>query len=334
MGNQQNKFIVKRVCDSEIKSMEWWIEGLVPKEAFCLLAGEGGAGKSSFIVYLAERLANMGLTVLLITSEGNGGMAYHKRMSDTNAKLDNLLWLDLNGEANVNFALPTIKDIAEIVDSNGVDVLFLDPITMFATGDTNKGQQVRSLLTPFDRLSTSKKITIFGLAHFNKPEKHAKKVKYCITGSAEWTNVPRLVYCLGKKDERLGYVVLAKANDTKDERAWAVEYEPTELSRRATNVFECDYGTADEALSNKTSVYDADKNTPPDIMLKIADKFKFKPFTIADIERMGLSGRTFRLYKDSKWVLKDGTKMGEGKGRPQERFVLSGLLTEQVSKEH
>lgn len=324
------KFIVKRVCDSEVKPLEWWMEGLVPKEAFCLLAGEGGAGKSSYIVFLAEQLAKQGLTVLFVTSEGNGGSAYRRRMSDLSINYDNLLWLDLNGENNPNFDMPTIKELGEIVDENKVNVLFIDPITMFAKGDTNKGQQVRSLLTPFDRLSTSKKMTIIGLAHFNKPEKNAKKVKYCITGSMEWINVPRLAYCLGKKDDYLGYAILVKANDTKDERAWAIEYQPNELARTAIGVSECDYETANEILSNKTSSYES-KNNPPDIILKLAQEYKFKPFSVIDVEKLGLSERTFREYKNSKWLLKAGEVKNDKRGRPQEQFRVSGLLTDYIN---
>ena len=322
-----DKFIIRKICDSEVKPLEWWIEGLVPKEAFCLLAGEGGAGKSSYIVYLAEHLACKGLNVLFITSEGNGGAAYRRRMSDLGTRYDNLFWLDLNSERNPNFDMPTVKEIGEIVDKYKIDVLFLDPITMFAKGDTNKGQQVRSLLTPFDRLSTSKKMTVFGLAHFNKPEKNAKKVKYCITGSAEWINVPRLVYCLGKKDDFLGYIALVKANDTKDERAWEINYQPTELARVAIDATECAYEIANEILSNKTSSYES-SDIPPDIVLSLAQNYKFKPFSVADVEKIGLSKNTFKNYKNSKWIIKAGESKCDRKGRPQELFCVSGELTD------
>jgi len=325
-----NKFEVKRICDSEVRPLEWWIEGLVPKESFCLLAGEGGAGKSSYIVFLAEQLVKQGLTVLFITTEGNGGASYRRRMSDLNALYDNLLWLDLNTEINSDYDMPTLKELGDIIEENKVDVLFIDPVTMFAKGDTSKWYQVRGLLTPFDRLSTSKKMTIIGLAHFNKPGEKARKVKYCVTGSVEWINVPRLVYCLGKKDDYLSYVILAKANDTKDERAWAVEYRPNKLARAATGVTECDYDTADEELSSKTSNYES-KKTPPDIILRLAQKYNFKPFSVADVEKLGLSTNTFKTYKDSKWLLKTGEVKSDGRGRPQEMFSVSGLLAEYIN---
>jgi len=332
-GTVSNKFPIKKVTDSTLKPLEWWIEGLVPKESFCLLAGEGGAGKSSYIVYLAEKLAReQGLNVLFITSEGNGGSGYRKRMKDPNSELNNLFWMDLNSDNNPDFEYPSMKDIKDAIDKNHIDVLFIDPITMFANGDTNKGPQVRKLLSPFDRLATKHKITIFGLAHFNKPEKTAKQVKYCITGSVEWLNCSRLVYCLGKKDSETGYIVLSKANETKSDRGWVIKYEPNELSRKAVKTIECDFSEANKALSSKTSNYE-DNNEPPKIISKLFDIFSYGEFTIDDVKNAGLSPDTFNCYTKSDWLLVEKRKNVNGKGAPKNIYRISGKMFKESQEE-
>jgi hypothetical protein len=167
---------------SELKKIDfgnqgWWIESLIPKDAFVTLAGVSGEGKTWLAYSMAnsivsgenflgqEKFKTICGNVLYLDAE-NGNRIIQKRGKQLglNDKLSfiNLADFSLNEESAVN-------ELADVIAKEKINVVFLDTFRAIAGGiKEEKADEIRAFFNRFKSLR-DRGVSFVFLDHHRKP---------------------------------------------------------------------------------------------------------------------------------------------------------------------
>ena len=173
---------------------EWLpgLEGLVLKGEFTMLAGDGGAGKSTTAAGWIAALSRKGVTVLYLAERSL--KATRKKLQAAGADFDQVLTFDMRQFTDVRQGISYIE---AAMRERGVQLLILDPLNHFLPAgtdghkDSSFSQAIRNLLD----LSAMEGLTVLGLHHLNKDDK-ADPIRR-LMGGAGYVNKPGHVLGLG-----------------------------------------------------------------------------------------------------------------------------------------
>lgn len=169
----------KAIEAKDVKAEEYEHFGgnLLPKGCLSILAGSGGAGKSVFMCYLAERLCTEG-RVAIVSNEEEASKIKTRLSEDAKITI-------ISFSSNPDNSKLTKEDLLDIVDN--YDIVFFDSlITISSDGDLNKASSVESLLSPFiSKLAGTNKALMI-LHHTNKG--NASSLKDMVSGSERVTS--------------------------------------------------------------------------------------------------------------------------------------------------
>jgi hypothetical protein len=161
------------------KRLDWLWPGWIPKANITVLAGDGGIGKSHFLVGLAARLSlgdgvNGGVpgNTLIMSAEDTAESVILPRLVAAGANTsrvmeiyaDNTLWkrsLTLSGD---------IDSIASAIEKYSVDLLIIDPGSSFLDDsvESHNDKSMRRALGPLAGVAMQQNTAIVYLAHLNK----------------------------------------------------------------------------------------------------------------------------------------------------------------------
>ena len=171
--------------ETEEKTPEWLISGYIPKRKITVLAGDGGAGKTTIWCAIAAAVSsgqpcfldqdNPFLDqaepgkVLFFSSEDSAEYTLRGRIRRAGGKLGNVSYLDLTDSrfSEIKFNAPLLE---EIIETYKPTLVIFDPIQSFIPPDVQMGQRnaMRACLNPLVGLGEKYNVTFLIIVHTNK----------------------------------------------------------------------------------------------------------------------------------------------------------------------
>jgi putative DNA primase/helicase len=191
--------------------LEWMWWPFVPQGMVTLIFGEGGVGKSTITLDMAARMSRGRLmpdfggesnstapaSVLILTKEDDVSRIIRPRLEAARADLTRVHMVghrDHNDPAQFSPIQQLDSNLAqlesEIVRLGDVKLVIIDPVTDFSGKlDLYRDSDIRTLLTPLNRLAARHDLSIIILVHINKKED--QRARYRAMGGVGFINVPR-----------------------------------------------------------------------------------------------------------------------------------------------
>ena len=197
----------------EFPEASWWIEDLIPKNAFVIIASISGEGKSWSAYTMAKNIAegenflgqhnfktNKG-TVLYIDAE-NSPKEIQRRCRKLGYRDNNkLLFLPVS-DFNINNKVIADK-LKDIIHKNKIDLVIVDTFRAVAGGlDENQANTVRQFFNQFKANRDNGTSFVF-LDHYRKPNHFEGKV-------------PRKEFLFGSQDKTAGVEILLMLKKDED----------------------------------------------------------------------------------------------------------------------
>jgi hypothetical protein len=176
--------------------------GFIPDRTLTLLVGEAGAGKSTFVAWLASEVSRGTLpgvlegepaTTIYATTEDAIDTVFIPRLIAAGADRDLVQIFRMGDERT---AMQRLKQA--IIDADA-KLVILDPISSWIIGDQNAKHVVRPALEQLLAVCNTLHVTVVGIGH---PRKGAStRTIEAMAGSAEFANIARSVLLFAVQDE-------------------------------------------------------------------------------------------------------------------------------------
>lgn len=182
--------------------------GIIPLGTLTLIAGAGGAGKSSLVLDLVARatrgelpgeLAGRPCSALLSAPEDDAAAVIVPRLTAADADLNQIHLAQAQAVGadgqRLRFRDLRFPDdvplLANLVEETGARVIVIDPASSAMRGKVNALEDVRAAYQPLATLAQEKKLAIILIHHFNKSAEGAAGAR--VSGSSAWRDLTRCV---------------------------------------------------------------------------------------------------------------------------------------------
>jgi putative DNA primase/helicase len=219
-------------ADRLIEAPQQYIwEPFLPEGSLVLVTGDTEAGKSTFFTRVAAMMSGGPPIegkrnrppgrVLVYASEEKLSSKYKPRLLAADADMARITFGDLLADGKRAPYLQLPEDMALLrrrVEESQISLLLLDPLDGYLDAAFNEGSKVhiRKLLTSLTELAEDLSCLVMYTLHPRKSRTGG--AKRSVSGSAAWTEVPRVLLSLGYDPHNPAQRVLsmAKNNDRKD----------------------------------------------------------------------------------------------------------------------
>ena len=215
----------------EEKTPEWLIPGYMPKNEICILAGDGGAGKTSIWCAVAAAVSSGNRSfleqfetinpftgtyrdpgkVLFFSSEDSAEYTLKGRLRKAGARMENILFLDIRDDhfPDIKFDSPALERL--IADSSPALVIF-DPIQSFTPPKVQmeRRNDMRACMNPMIGWGKEYGATFLIIVHTNKQTGAWGRKR--IADSADIWDIARSVMIAGEAGNGLRYLSQEKCN--------------------------------------------------------------------------------------------------------------------------
>lgn len=217
------------INDVEEKTPEWLISGYIPRHQITVMAGDGGAGKTTAWCDIAgsvssgrpcflERAIPEDFAVrepgkvLFFSSEDSPEYTLKSRLIKAGANLKNIFTISLKDErfAEIKFNSDLLE---QLIAYHKADLVIFDPIQSFIPPDIQMGQRnaMRSCLNPLIGLGEKYGTTFLVIVHANKQSGVYGRKR--IADSADIWDIARSVMMIGNTAEQgIRYISHEKSN--------------------------------------------------------------------------------------------------------------------------
>ena len=217
------------INDVEEKTPEWLISGYIPRHQITVMAGDGGAGKTTAWCDIAgsvssgrpcflERAIPEDFAVrepgkvLFFSSEDSPEYTLKSRLIKAGANLKNIFTISLKDErfAEIKFNSDLLE---QLIAYHKPDLVIFDPIQSFIPPDIQMGQRnaMRSCLNPLIGLGEKYGTTFLVIVHANKQSGVYGRKR--IADSADIWDIARSVMMIGNTAEQgIRYISHEKSN--------------------------------------------------------------------------------------------------------------------------
>lgn len=205
----------------------------IPLDMVTLISGRAGVGKSTFALHKIA-LATIGgldgdykgkpINVCVFAKEDTQSMQ-KARLLAVGADMSRVFFGDAftrtDGE-NMPADI-TIPDDIELLEHTlkayEIQLILVDPLNSYMSGDTNRKDDVRRALDPLARMAQRIHVSVMGIVHFSKGGGYASDK---LSGSHAFRDVARSVLLVAKDEETgLCYVTLDKAQYSPEQgKSW------------------------------------------------------------------------------------------------------------------
>nr|WP_249667217.1 AAA family ATPase [Bifidobacterium animalis] len=219
---------------THLHAPEYVLRPLLPRKAVSIIAADSGTGKSTLAAHI-EALASRGelsegrpLKCLVVTTEDSQDDISAQYAAE-GANVDNIRLLVVESgsrtAADGSPALKTfgpndLKTIINVAFKVRPDIIRLDPLHRFASGDWNNGRSAE-FIDELTVAAQSLNCAVLGIMHTRKGATNAKE---SITGTGQWVAKARSVMVMAAPDDDGNHVVLQQ---TKANRSATQNYEIT-----------------------------------------------------------------------------------------------------------
>ena len=230
MNEKAKKPLLVSLSDVEEKEAEWLVWEYMPKGQIGVLAGDGGAGKTTIWCGLAAAVSN-GIKVffeaenpnenpfvdrgpqkvIFFSSEDSLEYTLKARLRKDGANLNNIYSVSLKDErfSQIKFNSPILKDLIKEVKPA---LVIFDPIQAFIPPDIQMGQRnaMRNCLNPLIGLGEEYGTTFLIIVHTNKRQGVYGRNR--IADSADVWDIARSVLITGVTKDNVRYISQEKSN--------------------------------------------------------------------------------------------------------------------------
>lgn len=231
--------VVLTQCAADIKPepITWLWYGYLPKGKLTILAGVGGAGKSTVTFNFAATVTNSGLwpdgtqcevpgNVLIWSSEDDPADTIVPRLIAAGADLNkvHIIRGAMNEQGEIlSFDpardIPTLRSKTEAI--GGASLLIVDPVVSAVAGDMHKANDVRRSLQMLVDFAASFDCCVVGISHFSKGSKGSSPAERVI-GSQAFSALARIVLVCAKQEDNTSRVLArAKSNISQDDGGYS-----------------------------------------------------------------------------------------------------------------
>lgn len=201
------KLVLTPASEIEPEPIDWVWKDWLAKGKLTLLAGAGGAGKTTISLSIASAISSGGTfpdgspsnqgSVLIWSGEDDSSDVLVPRLIAANASLEKISFItgirSANGKRNFN----PQTDIAELRSAmreiGNTALLVIDPLVSFVDGNMSQANVVRMSLQPLLDLAQDNGCAIIGITHFSKGGQ-GKDVTERVIGSQAFSAVARMVW--------------------------------------------------------------------------------------------------------------------------------------------
>lgn len=200
--------------------------GIIPLGTLTLIAGAGGAGKSSFVLDLVAKatrgtlpgaLEGSPCAVLLSAPEDDAAAVLVPRLTAAGADLEQVRLAQTQvsgadgqilGGRDLRFP-DDVGLLAGMVEETGARVIVIDPASSAMRGKVNALEDVRAAYQPLATLAQQKRLAIILIHHFNKSAEGAAGAR--VSGSSAWRDLTRCVLLFAAEGNG-GVITVDKSN--------------------------------------------------------------------------------------------------------------------------
>lgn len=215
----------------EEKEPEWMIKDYLPRNQITILAGDGGAGKTSVWCALAAAVSSGNRSflehgetenpftgqfkepgkVLFFSSEDSAEYTLKRRLRKNGAKLENIYYLSLTDEhfPEIKFNTPLLEDL---IKQHRPALVIFDPLQSFIPPELQMGQRnaMRACLNPLIGIGEEYGTTFLIIVHTNK--RSGVWGRQRISDSSDIWDIARSVLIAGEAEDNLRYLSQEKSN--------------------------------------------------------------------------------------------------------------------------
>ena len=226
---------LESICAADVveEEMEWFWHNTFPKAKLSLLVGKPGSGKSFFTMMMAARVSSgadfpthsnrpvdRGQVLILQTEDGWADTC-KKRLRWEGADQSRIHFLtgtkDRQGNTYPVDLSTDLKQVRQKMSELGdVKLIIVDPLSAYvgisAKMDSHQEREVRLALGPLMAFIEQERVAVVGIMHMNKNQ--MADALYRISGSAAWSQVPRVIWTIAKdrEDPELRHFLIMKNN--------------------------------------------------------------------------------------------------------------------------
>ena len=220
---------VKLVSMDQVKEKEpeWLINAYIPKGQITVLAGDGGAGKTTIWCAIAAAVSSGSKCflnqdnpfagnckpgkVLFFSSEDTAEYTLVSRLRKNGAKLENVLSLSLSDDAFSEIKFDSER-LEEIIKEYRPELVLFDPLQSFIPPNIQMGARnaMRACLNPLIGLGEQYGVTFIIVVHTNKQSGMWGRKR--IADSADIWDIARSVLIAGEGNDGLRYLSQEKSN--------------------------------------------------------------------------------------------------------------------------
>ena len=205
-----------------MKPLAWLFEGWIPDDSLSLFAGDGGIGKSTFLVGLAAILSNgsdhkvnggVPASTIILSSEDPTGSVMKPRLVAAGADLDRVAYYFVQNESwQESLTFPKDLDLlSRAISETQAKLVILDPGNgHLDVENAHADVDMRRALGPLSGIAAQRGCAIIYLIHLNK-NKGGGSFRERIIGSVGSVNAARSVLGMARHPENEDEIVLAHA---------------------------------------------------------------------------------------------------------------------------
>ena len=215
--------------DTGNRSTDWLVKGVLARGVITLLAGDSTAGKTSLVHEWCAALGGQAVgrprTVLgqevtgrivcvFITGEGDAGMDFKRSTAHARA-WGPATYAKFNGTAH-----PLAELLLALRGMPNIDLLVVDPMRAFLTGDEKSSDTVNEFYKPLEAFAEALNCAVVVTQHFTKSGQKGRALddmKLIVRGSGTVVERPRMVIVMDKLRDGTIRIAPAKHNLAEEE---------------------------------------------------------------------------------------------------------------------
>ncbi|WP_323139993.1 AAA family ATPase [Massilia phyllosphaerae] len=235
--------ILERCSEIVPEPISWLWRHWIPAGKLTILAGDMGASKSTLSLSLAATISNGGYwpdgtlcenkgKVLIWSSEDTFSNTIVPRLTAAGADLDRCFHIKGIRQDREKKAFDPSQDMPGLQrllrQSDGVDLLIIDPIVSAISGDMHRANEVRRSLQAVIDFAEEHKCAVIGITHVSKGSA-GRTPHDRVIGSQAFGALARVVL-IAAKDEDGSRRILARAKSNIGPDTGGIEYSVVETS--------------------------------------------------------------------------------------------------------
>ena len=158
-------------AEVEPRSISWLVPGVIPIRTSTVVAGQGGLGKSTFLMQVAADVTSGDESVIVVSYEDTIAEVLRPRAEAAGANLDRMREIVVTPEEGGALILPRdIEMLSAAIAETGARLVIIDPIVaaLDVSLDAHKDQHARIVLASLADIAETHQCAITLVMHLNK----------------------------------------------------------------------------------------------------------------------------------------------------------------------